>query len=205
MAADAKVEDLLTKMRDAYKGVKSARLEVKTTLYEEEEKFESSTKVLFANPNKVSIELTPEDQESDEKITLFYRHDGKKMAAGTKKDELRSREYDDEEFPIATVNLETLSFWEWDKQLNTAEGKNMHDSELKVVEDVEWNGKKWTTLEESAKEAKVFVRYYIDPKTHLIWRTEVKNLDTMAPMEDVQVTQLETGVEIEEDEFKIED
>jgi outer membrane lipoprotein-sorting protein len=203
-AADPKVEELLGKMRDSYKAIKSAKFEVKSKLHREDKEFEATTNVLFKSPNKVSLELTPDDQEGDEHFTLYYRHDGKKMAAGEAKDKLQSREYSEDAFPEG-MNLETIAFWDWDKQLNTAEDKNMHDSELKIVEDVEWDGKKWLTLEESAPKSEVFVRYYIDPKTNLIWRTEVKELDTMKAIDELWITKLETDVEIDDDEFKIDE
>jgi len=207
--ADPKVEDLLSHMRDAYKAVKTASFDVDAHLTiqgkeGDDAKEEVTAKVLYAGPNKVHLEMTPKDQPSDTALTLFYVQNGEKMALGPSTDKLRSRDYDEDQFPtIIPVNLETISFWQWDKQLNTAEGKNMHDSKLEIVNDVDWDGKKWTTLEETAEKDKVFVRYYIDPKTYMIWRCDVKNSETMQPIEDVWLTRLDLDGTIDDDQFKI--
>lgn len=204
MASDAKVEELLAKMRDAYKAVKSARLEVEMVGYgEEEQKLEASAKVLYSGPKDARVEFTPKNVQSDEPVVAFYIQDGKKMGVGPAADKLTSRPYDEEEFPFILMNLETLSFWQWDKQLNTAEGKNMNGSDLKIVEDVEWEGKKWLTLEESVEKNDIFVRYFIDPKTHFIWRCQVKELESMKPRFDSWLTKLDTDIEVDKDQFKI--
>lgn len=204
--ADPDVEALLTKMRDAYKNAKSARFDVNIAIEGEDgddEKLEASAKVLVASGNRARIEFTPKIE--GESRTAYYIQDGKKMGLGEAPDKLKSvpfDEDDDESFPFP-LNLETLSFWQWKKQLSTDEGANMHDSKLKIVEDVDWNGKKWLTLEETAEKSKVFVRYYIDPKTNLIWRCEVKDLETLKPQMDVAISNLETDVETKDDDFKV--
>lgn len=199
--ADSDVEELLGKMRDAYKAVKTAKLEVALTINtDDDKKVEGTAKVEFANPKKAKIDFTVKDPDSSDSKTVYYIQNGEKMAGGDDLAKLSSDPYEEEALNLP-VNLETISFWQYEKQLSTKEGANMHDSKLAVVKDVEWNDKKWITLEETAKE--VFVRYYIDPDTKLIWRCEVKDVETMKPQMDVQIKKLDTGVDIDDKDFKI--
>lgn len=197
------VEGLLGKMRDAYKGTKSAQVEVKLELKSDgEETLNATASVTFASPKRAKVVFRPEGEGAPPPLT--YIQDGKKMQATVSEDQKMTREYDEDEFPLP-LNLETLSFWQWEKQLSTAEGANMKNSELKVVEDVEWNGKKWITLEETVKKDDVFIRYYVDPNTFLIWRCEIKDLESMVTRLDVTVTEMKTGIEVDESMFAISD
>ncbi len=65
-------------------------------------------------------------------------------------------------------NLEVYSFYDAFRQLSTADDGFMGGSTLEISEK-EWNGRAWTVLEETAGSLKI--DYYVDPKTHLIWRT----------------------------------
>jgi outer membrane lipoprotein-sorting protein len=58
-------------------------------------------------------------------------------------------------------------------------------------------------LEEKAPKSKVFVRYYIDPKTKFIVRTAVYNLDNPAEMlQDYKVTSFQLNPKVDEKQFK---
>ena len=78
----------------------------------------------------------------------------------------------------------------------------MELSELKILPDEELFGRKFTVLEEKASKDNVLVNYYIDPKTHLIWRTHVRSLDKGVEMEDCKVIKLDTGVKLEDKLFE---
>ena len=48
-------------------------------------------------------------------------------------------------------------------------GGFMAGSRLSVMTDQSWNGRSWTVLQEEA--AGVRIHYFVDPESHLIWRT----------------------------------
>jgi outer membrane lipoprotein-sorting protein len=198
LAADKEVEELLSKMRDAYKGTKSVRMTTAVTSYFEEEKFESTFEISFKNPNKVRM-TTDKLFGMEGQIKIIS--DGKTITVIT------PEEKDEVPYSIeamsdgAPVNLETLCLWDWKRQLSTEAEGNMHKSELKLVKEQKWNDKEWIVLEESAPTQKVFVRYWIDPKTHFIWRTEVMTLEGRDKLQECIVKKLDTELTLEDSVF----
>lgn len=98
-------------------------------------------------------------------------------------------------------NLETVCFFDWQKQLSTTEGNNMHGSKLSITAGETWDGRKWTILEEKVDERKIVVKYYIDAKTKLIWRSVTRSSVTESIMEDAQMTRLVLGQVIDPKTF----
>ena len=78
-----------------------------------------------------------------------------------------------------------------EEQLSTAPGGNMQGSKLGVVKAQKWKGTEWTVLEESSPDLGILVRYFIDPKSYVIWRTQIKNPATAEIIFDGWLTQLE--------------
>jgi hypothetical protein len=200
LSADPDVEKLLSNMREAYKSVKTAQLTVKQTQFLEDEKAELEAVVSYKNPEKIRMTATIGPKE------IVLRSNGKKIRIDGAQDAPVVEDVDMERFPIP-FNLETICFWDYQRQLSTDEKANMHESELVIKTDEEWNDKKWTVLEETVRgEQKVFVRYFIDPKTNLIWRTVVADLDDKdKPVQDNVVLKMETGVELEDKLFEVEE
>jgi hypothetical protein len=50
----------------------------------------------------------------------------------------------------------------------------MRGEDLRIAPSETWNGRRWTILEEKAGSNGIY-RYFIDPKTALIWRTVATN------------------------------
>jgi hypothetical protein len=201
-AAGKDVETLLKHMRDAYSGVKAAAFTTQTTLNSDQGNFEFTNDFLYKNPNMVRV-IIKGGPLKDAEITKVS--DGQKItASGSGAGTAPQVDYTPEEFGKGIpANLESVSFFDWDRQLNTAEGKNMAKSTFKIVKSEEWNGRKWTVLEETANEQKVWCRYFIDPSTFLIWRTVVKGLDDRKDMMDARITKLDTAASVEDSSFKI--
>jgi hypothetical protein len=61
------------------------------------------------------------------------------------------------------------SFYDAFRQLSTAAGGFMSGSSLEVRPNMKWAGRSWTVLEETA--GGLEVEYFVDPNSHLIWRT----------------------------------
>jgi hypothetical protein len=104
----------------------------------------------------------------------------------------------------AAVNLESICFWDGERQLSTRKGGNMHDSKLVLVKGASWNGKIWNVLEESAPTMGVFVQYYIEPRTSLIWRTVVQTVDRKRIRSEYAIQSIELDVPLQKALFKIE-
>ena len=202
VAADKEVEDLLKSMRDTYKGVKAAKIVTKSTIETPMGKGDVTTDLSFMAGNKIYavIKGIP-GVEKD----IIVRSDGKKIKSeGTPAGD-NEVDWSIDNLQGLPVNLETLNFWDWERQLSTSDGGNMKTSTFKIVKDEEWDGKKWTVLEETAGAAQnsVFVRYFIDPKTNFMWRTVVTEIGNSEPTQDIKVTSLELDPKLDESLFKI--
>lgn len=199
-AADKEVEELLAKMRETYKTTKSAKFTTTTRIFGDEGEQKADVEVQFKNPNKVKLTL---DGMFGIPGKISIISDGKKIQSEV------MGEKDTGPFTVealsegSPLNLETLCFWDYERQLSTGESGNMKTSTFKLLKDESWDGKKWTVLEETAKEQGVFVRYWIDPKTNYIWRTEVKSLEGDTPVMECKISKLEIGVEIDDKVFEI--
>jgi len=202
-AADAEVEALLSKMRNVYKQTKTATFTTETKLGDNV----IVSNFSFSGPAKIHVEFTiPTPQGA--KASVVEITDGKtiylKLPTQT---EFQQKPFtaNDLDSDLA-VNLESICFYDWEKQLSTEKGKNMEHSTFKILPGQEWDGKKWTVLEETSSTDKVLCSYYIDPKTSLIWRTTVKALaggDKSAEM-DCKITKMNLGVKLDDSIFTIE-
>jgi len=199
VAADKEVEDLLAKMRKAYKEVKTATFTLESTLLAGNGDIVVTLKGGFKAPNKMYADIKSAE------FKMKFISDGKTIfLIDSANDEVSDIPYSDRNMgrALSVANLELINFYEWKKQLSTEKDHNMHDSKLSIRQNEEWNGKKWTVLEESAPQAGVYVEYYIDPKTHLIWRTVQMTLDKEFIRGDYVLKQLKIGVKIDDKRFK---
>jgi hypothetical protein len=101
------------------------------------------------------------------------------------------------------INLEVMSFWDWKRQLSTDPGSNMEESKFKLVQGESWNGKKWTVLEETAYGQNVFVRYFVDPSSSLIYRVLVYDLGRTKLQVETVVKKLERNIKVDPKKFEI--
>ena len=201
-AADKEVEALLAKMRDAYQKVKTAQFTATTFITGPFGEQGVTGKFSFANPNKIHALVMGLPAAGGNDVVLTS--DGKMMQAEGLEGRSGKRKFDEQAIVEALpFNLETLNFWDYARQLSTGEKGNMHDSQLKIVKKESWNGKSWVVLEETAPKSRVFVRYFIDPKTNLMWRTVVMDIDKKETQFDVQLKDLTLGVKLNDKLFKI--
>lgn len=199
-AADPEVEQLLSKMRAAYSAVKSVQITTSSVFHRPQE---SKVQVVtsFVRPNKIySSMIGLPGTRPGTKVALYT--DGKKV-------QMRGHPNGDVERPYTlqsyltglAANLETICFWDYTRQLSTAKGANMHDSKLKIVKGVAWNGRSWTVLEEQAQG--VFVRYFIDPNTSFINRTIVTNNAAKKVVAEHIIQKIDTAAKIDPKIFVI--
>lgn len=190
-------EELLAKMRQAYRETKVAAFQVKTTL-NEGETLNLTLDATFANPNKMKVGI-----EGLPSGTVTVICDGKTVAVVADKKVMRTTEYSIDSLGRSLfANLETLCFFDWKRQLSTAEGGNMKTSKL-LIKKEDWEGKPWLVLEEHAEAQKVDVRYFIDPQTYYIWRTVSTMIGQKEPFMDARIIKLELKSEIDPKTFEI--
>lgn len=183
--ADKEVEKLLSNMRQAYQSAQTASVVSKSTTEIDGKEETFAVRMDYAKPNLLRMVFTFRGQEAT-KIS-----DGKKvymMVGGGRPHEQKLSL--DSLGGDAPINLETMAFFDWKRQLSTSSGANMEKSKFKIVLSEEWNGRSWIVLEETAHGQNVFVRYFIDPKTFLIWKCDVKSLDKKESIMTTEVQKL---------------
>jgi len=195
-AADQEVDNLLAKMRNAYSAIKSAKFSTVVNF----RKPPLHTTNYFLAPDKFRVDFPGKEAGINSFIT-----DGKFTYFVPSGQDAQREPYDFERFfQMSPGHIETFSYFEWKKTF-TVGGKTMglDGSALKVVPNQEWNGKKWTVLEETKNSEKQVYHYYVDPKTYLVWRTTSLPFGATAYRVDTQFTKLELGISIPESKFKV--
>lgn len=198
-AADKEVEDLLLKMRNAYKGIGTVTFTSEATILADNGDIVVKMNGGFKSPNLMYVDVTADDSKA------HIVSDGTKIYAapdGAPSVFELAWNVDNMGRVLSGANLEVLNFFDWKRQLSTAKGDNMADSKLSLRKNVKWNNKTWLVLEESAPQVGVYVEYYIDTKTNLIWRTVQMTLDKEFVRGDFIIKTLNVGAKIDDKKFK---
>jgi len=204
LAADKEVEDLLAKMRKAYKNIGTVTFKLESTILAENGDIVIHMIGGFRSPNKMYIDINFDDNR------VKVVSDGKKVyvVAGNS-DRVMEMPYDIDVMGqvLQGANLEVINFYDWERQLSTGqlpsgEDANMHDSKLSIRKNEKWNGKTWLVLEEAAPQVGVYVEYYIDPKTSLVWRTVQMSIDKEFTRGDYILKSLKRGAKISDKRFQ---
>jgi outer membrane lipoprotein-sorting protein len=198
-AADKDVEELLAKMRNSYKNIGTVSFTSEATVLADAGDILIKMSGGFKSPNLMYVDIVAEGNKAQaisDGTKIYATADGATSVFEVAYDvDIMGR-------ILSGANLELLNFFDWKRQLSTAKGDNMADSKLSIRKNVKWNDKTWTVLEESAPQVGVYVEYYIDPKTNLIWRTVQMTLDKEFIRGDFIIKTLKTGVKIDEKRFK---
>lgn len=200
LGADKEVEDLLAKMRAVYKGTKTAHVVLKSSNANIGKNLTIDLYYMRERKIKATIEGLPSMRGK----TWHLTSNGDEVAYDDFSGNVLTNDFDldDTHMPI---NLETMSFWDWERQLSTDSGANMEHSRFKLVKNEDWNKKKWTVLEETALGQNVFVRYFIEPSSSLIWRVLVYDLHKTRLRQETTVTKLDRNVRLNRKMFEIKD
>ncbi|MCH8978504.1 MAG: hypothetical protein IH945_04585 [Armatimonadetes bacterium] len=199
VAADEEVENLLANMRKAYKTIGTVTFKLESTVLTANGDIVIKMIGGFRSPNMmyVNIDLPGARVKvvSDGKKVYSVRGDSERI---------REMPYNIDVLGDALLgaNLEVINFYDWERQLSTSEGANMHDSTLSIRKNEKWNGKTWLVLEESAPKVDVYVEYYIDPKTNLVWRTVQMSLDKEFTRGDFILKSLKMNAKISDKRFQ---
>ncbi len=195
--ADAPSENLLSKMRAAYAKVGSAKLRLDVTrLGRDGEIHHIAGNVAYLKGNRLLAEMV-----RDKTIPVRLKTDGHMMNAGTGTS-LRQQAFSLAAMErVLPVNLETICFWDWQRQLSTDTAGRMYQSTLHVLPNQKWKGKNWLVLEETVPgEA---IRYYIDPATYLIRRSYAAT-STGQLLIDAYVSDLKLNLPLKNASFAVE-
>jgi outer membrane lipoprotein-sorting protein len=202
-AAEAQkpVEELFAKMRKAYAAIQTAEMEVKVRNQTQNGQQTGRFSVKYAHPNKIryvaDVGANHLERFCDGKLIVTIRNDNR---------------ISDKVVNVLTLgaglpgNLEWLSLFDWKHQLSTTlqpdhprgqKGNTMAFSTFKLIPKETWNKKNWIVLEETAKDLNTKVRYFIDPKTFLIWRCDVSLISTRKEAGHTEVTKLVLGAKFD--------
>lgn len=193
-AADKDVEDILRVLRQNYSNAKSARLEVQSFMRELGDAYPLTTTVQYSKPGKFRMVTKGESMGAS---SLLMVSDGKTSYTKDPAGKVTREKFDPDKV-ASPINLESLCFWDWKRQLSTAKGDNMNASELRLLKRETWKDKDYMVLEEKAPKSNVFVRYYIDPVKKFIVRTAVYSLeDASIMLQDHKVTKFELNPKVD--------
>jgi outer membrane lipoprotein-sorting protein len=190
------VQALLFDMRMAYRDLKTAKLTAYSQAPRGGTLMKRRSTIQFANPRKISAQISVEGYQP---VQVWL--DGRDI---TIQDPMLTEKVVTKPAEDRTINdtilgnLELFCLWQADQQLSTT--ANMAGSNLKIERNVNWNGKPWTVLVEATPT--IEARYYIDPKTNLMWRTTIKNLEAGMETYDGWLESLEMNPSLPKDFFK---
>lgn len=189
-AADKDVEALLKQLRENYQKVKSVRFEILATRPDTGGDDNPLNSVVeYRAPMSFRIVTTAKSMPAGKNLTVIS--DGKRLYTKPPAGEVTTKALNLDDAG-AFINLEGLCFWDYKRQLSTAKGANMNESQLRLLKHETWKGADFMVLEEKAPKSNVFVRYYIDPKTKFIMRTAVYGLeDTAQVVGDYRITKID--------------
>lgn len=197
--ADPEIEKLLAKMREAYSKAKTARIVVKTS----GPRFGKDTivsDVTYMKERKIYAKIS--GNSSFPGRSRLFISDGAKVQVDDLSGNSQLSDFNLDFIPFP-INLEAMSFWDWKRQLSTANGANMHSSVMKLKKGIKWSNKDWLVLEETAHEQGVYVDYHIDPKTAFIHRVQVYDLKKQQLRTEMVVARLDINPRVDPKIFKV--
>jgi outer membrane lipoprotein-sorting protein len=197
--ADNEVEKLLSKMREAYSGTKTAKMTIKVS-GPRLGKGTSTIELTYMKERKFFAKMSGGTASGGRPRQVIS--DGAHISFDDLSGHTQLSDFDLDFIPVP-INLEAMSFWDWKRQLSTSPGSNMEESKFAIKKDVSWNGKNWLVLEETAYGQGVYVDYYIDPKTYFIYRVKVFDIDKSKLRQENIVTKLERNVKVDQKLFKV--
>lgn len=195
------VKKALDDMRTAYKAVKSATLKLQLTVPEDSDDPGSVLKFdyNFSSPDKERATFfVPGDSDG---FTVISEGDKVLWSSKPMDDDKDSDDKDDADAddPEGT-GFPTQFFSDPDAFLMTADGE-FGGTDLDV-HDEKWNDKEWTVIQETFSKDQTIRRFYIDPKTHLVWRVTDSDTADDKIQSDFQVMSLEINPKLDDTLFE---
>lgn len=151
--------------------------------------------VLYRTPNKIRASVTWRSA-STVQIREVTANDGHMVVAGPKIRPYTLPFNPDLLQVVLKAQLETVCFWDSDRQLSRARGGGFETSRLAILAPPE--GSAETILEERPATSPSRILYYIDPKLHLIRRTQVFDLKSNKQLSDSRIVSLKPSVPSED-------
>lgn len=194
-------DKLLAQMRNAYAKVRSATFATKAKVFDEKTQkmrvVRSETE--FLAPGYASIKVPGAKSLNGEPIGIL--HNSADLILLGLPSERRHRAYSVGEVTrTVPMNLESLCFWDYARQLSADKKGLMHGNKLSVQKPEKWKGKQYLVLQEVADTVKA--KYYVDPKTKLIWRTVWIYLPDKSLLQDCSLEWLNLNSEVNAKQFQ---
>lgn len=195
--AATEAETLLKEMQAAYHAAHRAEFDVKFTLTDRQVVAKGTVHCQHEFPDRfravvAGIAHAPLTIVGDGHVVFARDANGKTV---------RNRYSHERLSQLLPSNVETFAFYD-DSELSTGHGGAMEGSTL-TVGTGSWNSKVWTLLHEVNTADKVSADYYIDPKTHLIWRTVSTDMESNTVFSDCEISSLILDPHFGPDIFKI--
>ncbi len=190
--ADPEVEALLANMRQAYAAVRSARIQtVAVARRIDSQRLQSrlrvfETDILYRRPDIIRAYVSSAGELLGNITIDGYR----RVLLNGKQQRVTNNFVFFVDMLQRQINLESICFWDWTRQLSTDPGKNMSSSTFALTHNVPWNGKSWLVLQETARDADQVIDYYIDPKTYFVWRTYTVAISTRKEQQETKLKSL---------------
>lgn len=201
LAASADVEALLANMRKAYAAVKSARLVTQTVRNGQGPSVNATVTTNYIAPLNVhfAIRGMHEAPKGGQAVVVT---DGKRIQYHGFSGPANEIRYQPDRLNVnLPINLETINFYDYKRQLSTERGGNMRRSSLKIVKGEVWKDKTWTVLEETVDN--LLIRYFVDPKTFLMHRTVMSGLKTKRLLMDAVIVDMRVNAPVDPKLFKL--
>ena len=205
------IKPLLKDMAKAYKALKSAHVTMDLNMIDDEDDSDSMKikfDLLFIAPNKQRMEVT--DGEQDGAVVLmegnkivWYKanSDDTGKAIEEAKDDQDAKPSDDENDNDSSPPV-TGMFEDPEKRLSTDKGGAFSGTDLSSY-NATWDDKQWTVIQETFAKQGVIRRYYIDPKTHFVWRVTDSDTDADKVFIDCTIRTFEADAKVDPELFKV--
>ena len=192
------IKAVMDDMKRAYKDVKTAKvtMEMKIPAFDGDDQdfppIEFEVSLRATGLERMSVKAGDEDP-------FVSISDGDKViwtSKGTPDDSDKSDDDDDDSdwWP-------TDFFFDIDNVIATDKDGAFDGTSLDV-HDESWNDKNWTVVQETYSEQSIVRRFYIDPKTHLVWRITDSGTDDDKVQVEYEVKSIELNPKLEDDLFK---
>jgi outer membrane lipoprotein-sorting protein len=190
-------DELLEKVKKAYKEVKTASYKTDATIFTNPE-IKCRSEVVYATPNRVHAKVNID--RGGEKLENVATTDGKTLVRSMK-DGLKKEPYKPRDLLGCFAGYwESIAFWDIERLLSRERG-SMSEGSVFTASTEAWEGKAWLILTETSETRKSVARYFVDPKTYIIHRSQLQLGDQKAV--DSRILDLKLNEKVDEGLFKV--
>jgi len=194
---DPSGDELLGKVKKAYKEVKTASYRTDATIFTTPQ-IKCYAEVVYANPGKVhaKVDLDRGGEKHHNVATTDGQTLVRSMKDGVKKEPYKAQDL----LRCFAGYWESIAFWDIERLLSQEKG-GMSEGSVFTAGKESWEGKEWLILTETSETRKSIARYFVDPKTFIIHRSQLQLGDQKAV--DSRILDLKLNEKVDEGLFKV--